>query len=478
MGAGMTARIAVLCSLLLAFIAHANIIQIENARPGTDRWQLRHNPSEEIAGYASATSVAAGETIRFFVSSVDPAFTIEIFRMGWYGGLGGRRMTNAVELPGGPQPIASPDAHGMIRCNWPESYAIAIPEDWVSGFYLAKLTSRPSENQGYIIFVVRDDRRAGLLFQSSVTTDQAYNNWGGKSLYRHNSSGTWAQKVSFDRPYSTDTGPGGFLFRWEYNMVRWLERESYDVTYVTNIDTHARPQTLLRAKVFLSVGHDEYWSWQMRANVEAARDAGVHLAFFSANTCYWQIRLEDDLRTIVAYKETALSSDPILGDGDPTNDHLATTKWRSVPVMRPEEELIGVMFVESPVDGDITITNASHWIFAGTGLKNGHRLKGLLGYEVDAIHGMTSPPNLVQLAHSPFLSAENESGFSDMTLYTTDRGTLVFATGTIQWSWGLDAFGPQVRGNRTSPAAQQITRNVLNRMSGHLTSMTKRRAVR
>ena len=472
----MNARVVVLCSLLLAPLAHANIIKVENARPGTDRWQLRHNPSDEIAGYASATSAIAGETLRFFVSSSDPAFTIEIFRMGWYGGLGGRRMTNAVERPGGPQPVPSPDARGMIRCNWTESYAITIPSDWVSGVYLAKLTGKPSDKQGYIIFVVRDDRRADLHFQSSVTTYQAYNNWGGKSLYRHNSSGTWAQKVSFDRPYSTDTGPGGFLFRWEYNMVRWLEREGYDVSYITSIDTHARPQTLLRAKAFLSVGHDEYWTWQIRTNVEAARDAGVHLAFFSANTCYWQIRLEDDLRTIVGYKESALSADPIVQDGDPSNDHLTTTKWRSVPVMRPEESLIGVMYIEAPIDGDITITNASHWVFASTGLKNGDLLKGLLGYEVDAIHGMASPQNLVLLAHSPYRSEENETGFADMTLYTTARGTLVFATGTIQWSWGLDAFGPQVRGNRTSPAAQQITRNVLNRMTGQAT--TKRRSVR
>ena len=470
----MTARIAVLCSLLLAPLVLANIITDENARPGTDRWQLRSTPSEEIAGYASATSVAAGETLRFYVSTPDPTFTIEIFRMGWYGGLGGRRVTDALDRPGGSQPMPVADADGMIRCNWQESYAVNIPTSWVSGVYLAKLTGKPSGNQSYVLFVVKDERPADLLFQSSVTTYQAYNNWGGKSLYRHNSAGTWARKVSFDRPYATDTGPGGFIFRWEYNMVRWLEREGYDVTYVTNIDIHARPATILRTKAFLSVGHDEYWTWEMRANVEAARDSGVDLAFFSANTCYWQIRLEDDLRTIVGYKETALATDPFANDGNPLNDHLVTTKWRQVPVMRPEEALIGVMYVESPIDGDIVVDNASHWVFANTGLKNGDILQGLLGYEVDAIHGMQSPPNLVRLAHSPFVSEENERGFSDMSIYTTASGTLVFATGTIQWSWGLDNFGPRVRGDRTSPAAQQITRNVLTRMIGP----KKRRAMR
>lgn len=462
--------------LFTATLAHANIITEENARPGTDRWRLRSNPSEEIAGYASATSVAAGETIRFFVTSPDPTFTIEIFRMGWYNGLGGRRMTDAVERPGVAQPIPVPDAEGMIRCNWSESHAVTIPTDWVSGVYLAKLTARPSDKQAYIMFVVRDERRADLLFQSSVTTFQAYNSWGGKSLYRHNSTGQWAKKVSFDRPYATDTGAAGFIFRWEYNMVRWLEREGYDVTYATNIDTHARPQTLRRADAFLSVGHDEYWTWEMRANVEAARNAGVHLAFFSANTCYWQIRLEDNFRTIVGHKESALSSDPVAMDGNPLNDHLTTTKWRLVPVMRPEEALIGVMYLESPVDGDITITNASHWVFANTNLQNGDKLKGLLGYEVDAMQGF-GPSNVVRLAHSPFVSDEGEHGFSDMTIYTHGKETLVFATGTIQWSWGLDDFGPSVRGDRTSAAAQQITRNVLDRMIA-TGGTSKRRSVR
>ena len=201
--------------------------------------------------------------------------------------------------------------------------------------------------------------------QNSVSTWQAYNNWGGKSLYPHNSTGPQAKKVSFDRPYSIEDGAGDYLFRWEYNMVRFLEREGYDVTYVTSIDTHANPATLLRAKAFLSVGHDEYWTWEMRANVEAARDRGIDLAFFSANVCYWQARLEDGNRTLVSYKESALSADPLANDGNPLNDARITTKWRNVPVLRPEESLVGVMYVESPVDGDITIDNASHWVFAG-----------------------------------------------------------------------------------------------------------------
>src|SRR6185436_17059350 len=193
------ARSVVLCSLLLAAtLAHANIIVTENAKPGTDRWRLRSAPSAAINGYAAATSVAAGETLRLYVSADDPEVEIEIFRMGWYGGLGGRRMTDAVSRPGEKQSVPAPDAEGMIRCQWHETYSFTVPNDWVSGVYLAKLTGRPSGDQNHIIFIVRDGRRADLLFQSSVTTWQAYNNWGGKSLYPHNSTGPQARKVSFD----------------------------------------------------------------------------------------------------------------------------------------------------------------------------------------------------------------------------------------------------------------------------------------
>src|SRR5215212_272932 len=458
----MTARFAMLY-LLLATAVHANVITVENARAGTDEWQLASGASEEITGYASATSVAAGQTIRFYISTSDPAFTLEVFRMGWYGGRGGRRMTQAVRLTGVKQAIPPPEpVTGLVRCRWRESHSIPIPANWVSGVYVAKLTGSRG-HQNYIIFTVRDSRRADLVFQNSVTTWQAYNGWGGKALYARRSIGAQATRVSFDRPYNVATGPADYLFRWEYDMTRFLEREGYDVTYITNIDTHADPATLLRGKAFLSVGHDEYWSWEMRANVEAARDAGVHLAFFAGNVCYWQMRLEDDGRTIVAHKETALTTDPLAIDKDPENDKRVTTKWRWPPVSRPEESMIGVMYITSPVDGDLTISNASHWVFAGTNLKNGDKLKGLLGYEVDAIQGASSPPNLVRLAHSPFTTTNgSRSAFSDMTIYTTAKGTIVFAAGSIQWSWGVDDFGPPERTKRAQPAAQQITRNVLN----------------
>ena len=249
----------------------------------------------EIEGYASATSVAAGGTIRLFVNTASPRFAIDVYRLGWYGGKGGRLVTSTVERDGRVQVVPPPDADGLVECAWTDPYELAIPADWVTGIYLAKLTTKDTAKQSYIPFVVRDDVRAATyLVQSSVTTFQAYNNWGGKSLYDFNSTGeARASRVSFLRPYAlglnpqaaagigagelitnlqgaAQTGPMG----WEYPMVRFLEREGFDVSYATNVDVHRDAGLVAKHPVFVSMGHDEYWSYRMRDHVEYARDHG------------------------------------------------------------------------------------------------------------------------------------------------------------------------------------------------------------
>jgi hypothetical protein len=400
-------------------------------------------------------------------------------------------MTASVTLMGSQQPMPAPDpSTGLIECRWRDPYAVQIPVDWTSGVYVAKLTSNDTKSQIYMIFVVRDDaRQSDFLFQSSVTTFQAYNSWGGKSLYPHSSSeGRQARKASFDRPYDIrhGLGTGNFLNNggWEYNMVRWLERNGYDVTYCTDIDTHRDAALLLRHKAFLSVGHDEYWSWPMRQHVEAARDAGVHLGFFGANACYWQIRLEpnssgEPCRTIVAYKEFALSEDPYALDGDPTNDYLVTTQWRKPPVLRPEASMIGAMYVYDGVNADLVVEKADHWVFSGSGALNGDRVPGIMGYEVDQM-APSSPPSTVRLAHSPFVTREGTTSYADTTVYIASSGAIVFAAGSIQWSWGLDDYNtPGSRSSRQSAVIERMTRNVLERFARSRPSLAaaRRRAV-
>jgi hypothetical protein len=476
-----------------------NRIQVENARPGTADWLLTQAATaRQIEGYASATSVNGGEPIQFFVNTSAAQFVLEVFRMGWYQGLGARRVAGPISTPGVQQVMPTMDpSTGLVECDWVQPFVLTTADAqtgqaWLSGVYLARLTSLGNNHdagaQSYIFFVVRDDdHTADLLVQLPVTTYQAYNTWGGKSLYHWGSSqGQRASHVSFNRPYAANAqnpaaalgmGAGEFLCNlqphpntykvsnaaWDCNLLRWLEREGHDLHYCTNIDTHARPGLWRRHKAWLSSGHDEYWSRPMRQEFEAARDAGTHLGFFGANAAYWQIRLQPSAataqpdRTMVCFKKA--NRDPVL---DKTQ---ATDKWRSSAVGRPEEQLMGVMYAGDPVDGDIVVSAPSHWALAHTGLRAGDTLAGLLGYEVDSVQGH-GPEGLEVLAHSPWTSLTEPSlrGVAQVVLSTHASGALVFATGSMQWAWGLDDFNaPGLRSSRLCPAAQQITRNVLGR---------------
>ncbi len=455
-----------------------NPIVLENAKPGSFDW-YPNNPArhQEIEGYASSTSVNRGNSILFYVNTSESYYQIEIFRLGWYGGAGARRMTDPVKVRGTRQTRPRPNANtGLIECCWNKPVTLRVPcssdpTNWCSGVYIAKLTALTSQTESYIPFVVRDDARsAAHLFQLSVTTYQAYNAWGGKSLYEFNSTNGRAVKVSFNRPYDDGYGTGNLLAEWsgwECNMLRFLEREGYDLNYCTNLETHTSPALIARHRSFLSVGHDEYWSWQMRQNVEDARNKqAMHLGFFTANACYWQVRFERDSllqgnRTMVCYKDDYQRDPyyPIL-----SRRKYTTVTWRDPILNRPEDSLIGVMYEHNPVNGDIIIENANHWAYENSGLNNGDRLVGLLGYEVDRIFG-NAPAPVTRLAHSPY-ATDTGINYSDMSIYTLPNGANVFATGTIQWAWGLDdLFAGIVHPNLVNPATQQITRNLMNRFA-------------
>jgi hypothetical protein len=427
------------------------------------------NPSDyaiaEIQGYASLSSVNQGGSINFYVRTINTnSYTLSVFRMGWYNGLGGRLMLGPITLPGvvqpmPPPPVYQPAGSGLVECNWSVSYSLTIPTDWVSGIYLVKLSLSSPAAESYIVFVVRDDtRNSPILVQSSVATYQAYNEWGGSSLYTTAAGVKTGYKVSFNRPYWRNYGAGDFISLngppgYEMQLVRWLESQGYDATYVTDVDTHENPNLLLSHKVFLVVAHDEYWSWNMRDSVTRGRDAGVHLGFLGANICYWQIRFEASStgvtdQTIIGYKELA-SMDPV---SDP---RFVTTMWRN---LNPEGNLIGVQYNDfsAPTVSDMVVTNASHWLFNGAGVSNGSILPNVVGYETDSLY---PPAGATGLAHSPF-PRTNPQVYGDMSIYTAPSGANVFATGTIEWSLGLDSFPPS---QGAVPAVQQVTTNFLSR---------------
>ncbi|TLY21732.1 MAG: Ig-like domain repeat protein [Nitrospirae bacterium] len=389
--------------------------------------------------------------------------------MGWYAGLGGRLRLHVGPLNGVQQPPCPSDPNtGLIACNWAPSYTLTVPSDWTSGVYLALLTNAQGY-QNYVMFVVRDGRPAPFLYQQSVTTDQAYNNYPndnltGKSLYTYNSYGAKtvagdprAVKVSFDRPLA-DSGTG-FFFTWDVTFVRWLERSGYDVTYSTDIDMHANGGELKNHKAFLIVGHGEYWSKEMFDAAEAARDAGVNLGFFAADTVSAQVRFEPSAagvanRVMVCYKVASL--DPVQG---PTT----TVPWRFPPVNRPEQPLRGILS-NVTYTGNFTnyvVANSSHWVYAGTGVKDGDVVPGMVGYEVDSYQPSYPPPNTANqtlLSQSPFTTSGGGTGYANASIYQAPSGAWVFSAGTFAWSWRLDTFFSGQADSRI----QQTTANILN----------------
>jgi hypothetical protein len=469
-----------------------NPVQVENQRPGTTRWQSpqltrRSSLAEQgprprtstraaapaaestwlppdIHGYPDQPSVNRGGVIRFQVSSdpaKSPTWDLEVYRMGWYGGAGARLVHAAYGLPSQLQPVPPPDpTTGLIAPNWAASYTLQTDPNWPSGVYLAKLVGRTASS--YVPFVVRaDGAPADILYQVPITTWQAYNAWGGKSLYDYQSPGGRAYKVSFDRPYH-EWGGAGLFFEGDYNAIRWLERQGYNVTYVTSLDVHTTPAIFQNRKVFVSFFHDEYWSKPMRDHLTAARDAGVHLAFFDSNNVYWQVRFEPSAsgvpnRVMVCYKDAAL---------DPGQGALTTVQWRDPPVNQPENALLGSMF-ESMFDYGTSFpwvaTNASHWIYAGTGLRDGDQIPGLVGYEYDKVwNNGRSPAGLVALSASPVTDYQGITAIQQATYYRAPSGAMVFNAATNYWPWKLDDNDYQRKG--ADARVQRMTANLLAAM--------------
>ncbi|HVJ68875.1 MAG TPA: N,N-dimethylformamidase beta subunit family domain-containing protein, partial [Caulifigura sp.] len=383
-------------------------IREENAKPGSDDWQLTRvrldksdgMRSPAIEGYCSKQSVRAGETLDIFVSTDPPSkFKLEVFRTGYYGGKGARLVKEMGPFDGIAQPIPTPGEKNLHECKWKATTQLTIPDDWISGVYLGRLTTLPEAEdlpywQSYVIFIVRDDRPADILFQCSDNTWQAYNQWPTKfSLYTHpkDGQGPWAD-VSFDRPYGRQSqymaivndplsvGSGEFL-SFEQPMSYFLEQHGYDVTYCSNSDMLTAERGL-KCKSFLSVGHDEYWDIRQFESVTKMRDAGVNLMFFSGNSVCWvtPFRASSDGR-----------ANRIIFRGGPYGAKLAYAESREklhgpFPERGPDEGLLMGARNPEPINGggDWTIARPENWIFAGTGVKKGDRIPGLVGWEYHA----------------------------------------------------------------------------------------------
>ncbi len=455
-------------------VPRSNAIARENALQGTRDWQIPggKGATTQIQAYASATSVSPGQKLIFYVSTQTEGlgYSISIYRLGWYGGLGGRLMLMQANRIGHTQGYYDESTSlllkcsscrddkqtGLIEADWQPSFVLTVPRDWTTGVYLAKFVD-VNGMQTYTPFDVLGNVTATYVVVTPDTTNEAYNDWGGYSLYRaKNDLGPRSLgrglKVSFDRPYLANNG-SAFVLTFEIDAIRWFERQGYDLSYISSIDLHEDPAQLLSYRAYLSLGHDESWTKEMRDGVEHARDMGVGLAFLGANASYWQIRFEPDSakvpdRTIVCYKvETAnhdLTHDPFYGK----DNTRVTSKWRDPVLNRPENALIGIMY-SNLSDSDKRpgvpwqlSSPAQSPLLNGTDLRAGQQYGcDLVGYEWDRIfnNGFT-PVHLQVLGRSNTVSEYYSADFSNTTYYIAPSGALVFATGSIYWTISLDSY--------------------------------------
>jgi hypothetical protein len=476
-----------------AVVARPGLVQAENARPGTTDWMLattRVDPAARfrcpwIEGYCSATSVRAGDRFEIMVSTDPPSpFTVDIYRMGWYGGKGGRHMARLGPFQGQTQPLPEVGEERVRDCRWPAVTEVKVPEEpegpaaWPSGVYLGKLTAERGGLQSYVVFVVRDDRPCDILFQCSTNTWAAYNRWPTWFSLYDNGAKVWYWgpnvRVSWNRPYGKycqlvdaplSQGSGEFLL-WEYPAAFWLEQQGFDVSYTANADTHADAAGLLRAKLWLSVGHDEYWSLDMYHNVMAARDAGVSLAFLSGNACYGVVDYHADARG------RELRAIRRIGQYGPIDPRVVAEEFPELLELRhngpDESRLIGARS-GYPLTGtaDWTCSRSGHWIFEHTGMQDGDRIPGLVGWE---FHGNPAPlPGLEVVAQSP-LDKRSDGPTYAATVYPGPKGNFVFNGATCWWSNGLSAPPGYVRPGfrRVHPEGpdrrvQRITANLIRR---------------
>jgi hypothetical protein len=461
------ATLALTCAGAVARPASAgfrtdNPIVAENAKPGDNGWAAEQSPFRYVEGYTSEVSAAPGDSVHFHVQTTPAArYRIRVYRLGWYGGAGGRLVTClpscSTDVQGAPQPVPQYDqSTGLVRAGWPVTDTLQIGNDWVSGYYVAKLTltSGSAAGQGSTVpLIVRDSaRRAStILVQAPVATWQAYDSWGGRSLYS-SFNGVGSNHVSFDRPYVHGEQD---LFEWEYQLVRFLEGEGYDVSYTTSVDVDANPGELQRHRLFMTAGHDEYWTKGVRDALEAARDAGTNLAFMGGNTGYWQIRYEDGRRTVVEYR--------VRGNDPEPNPALKTTLFRLLTPPRPECQLLGVQWQSGiGLQADLPVVDGSlgdPW-FRGTGFAGGSTVPRLIGGEWDGIEPNCPTPPLTVFFR---FSASGDKGPADVTRYVAPSGARVFDASTLRFSWGLDNYGTGLPGVDTR--LQQFMRNALDDLS-------------
>ncbi len=422
-----------------------NAVARENLRHGTAGWWIslaQQAKPHVVEGFTDELSYQPGDTVRVAISVEkrgDPVVW-RLFRAGWYGGVGARQVASG-SLVGQRQPLPPvATKNNPVRAAWSWSVAIPLEPALLSGIYVLRLDNQRAHQSYFTTFVVRQDQRsADLVAQRSDFTDAAYNNWDGQG-----NLSSWyiarTEWVSFDRPMQNPMSLGGYdlsagFFAWEYPMVRFLERQGYDVKYVSQLDVHRSADSIARAKAFLSVGHDEYWSPAARDHVEQARDGGMHLAFFSADSVDSSIRFADPHSFTPDKMPRAV--DPARPPHDNPSDTLTGTHYLGWCGQLRDLHCTRGPLGKFNSGGDFMLEPVAHpalrHLAPGT-----VKLPKVVGYEYEGPGGAALPFSAVVLARSPTVAFGGTA--ASMVAYKARSGARVFNAGSILWSHGLDGW--------------------------------------
>ena len=451
----------------------------ENDKPGTTAWEI-HGAHAGISGFASLAYAQPGQKVTLYVSTTGRTFRAQAFRMGYYQGRGARLIWTSAQVTGKDQP-GCPVTSGinMVACdNWSPSLTFDVTPAFVQGDYLIKLTG-PGNRQSYVPLTIWDPAStATYVIKNDVFTWQAWNFYGGYDYYQGLGScppGVYpvcnrARVVSYDRPYAAEDGSGNFL-ALEYPLVKWAEQHGLDVTYATDLTVQEHPGYLLKHKVLLSLGHDECWSLGERQAAVKAYDAGVNVVFFAASPILRHVRTQASPlgpdRELVDYRDSA--ADPLDGRGNPLQ--VTGNEWSNPPSSWPEYSFVGdtyAGFLEPGLHVGFRVADASAWVFAGTGLRDGEVIPGVVASDVDKFdRAYGQPANDQIFGHSPIPAGLGQTSigafFSDMTYYTNASiGAGVLDTGTNNWIPALDdRSGCHPGGICEATTVQRITGNIL-----------------
>jgi len=422
---------------------------------GNAAWALTApGPEHAIEGFADHVSVTPGQPVRLFVSTTAPTWTATAFRLG----ADARQTWASTPQPGKSQPPAVVQKPtNTVVAPWAPSLTVDTT-GWPPGDYLFRLDAPGA--QRYVPLTVRTPSNAGrLVIINAVTTWQAYNRWGGYSLYKgpDGQRPDRARAVSFDRPYEVGMLGAGQFLQFELGAVRVAEQAGIPLGYATDVDLHADPSLLDGARAMVTLGHDEYWSTTMRTAATVARDQGVNLAFLGGNEVYRHIRFDatplGPNRLEINYK--SFEEDPY----SKTNPLEATQDWRLPPNPRPESVLVGNTYKCFPGRAAMVAVDQSNWLLSGI-VHDGQALPGVVGIEYSGVDlNAPTPHPLEVLFHSPVVcGTTHQRDFADAIYYTTVSGAGVFASGTQDWVCGMDPFctGPAQAGH-VAPILDAIT---------------------